>query len=61
MTNRSHLVTAGMLVLVLVAMACAAGAQPSGESYQYIDIRNPFLRKIPLAVPLFKNLTGGTL
>jgi TolB protein len=59
MTNRSHLVTAGMLVLAFFAMACAAGAQPSGESYQYIDIRNPFLRKIPLAVPLFKNLTSG--
>ena len=29
------------------------------EGYQYLDIRNPFLRKIPLAVPLFKNAAGG--
>jgi TolB protein len=29
------------------------------DSYQYIDIRNPFLRKIPLALPAFKNLTGA--
>jgi len=27
--------------------------------YDYIDISNPFLRKIPLAVPWFKNISGG--
>lgn len=48
-----------MLVLTVIGMAGGAAAQPSGESYQYIDIRNPFLRKIPLAVPFFKNLNGG--
>jgi len=35
---------------------------PSGQclgAYDYIDIRNPFLRKIPLAVPRFKVLAGG--
>jgi TolB protein len=26
--------------------------------YDYIDITNPFLRKIPLAVPLFKNMSA---
>ena len=30
-------------------------AQSEQDQYEYIDIRNPFLRKIPLAVPLFKN------
>jgi TolB protein len=48
--------------MVLILFACIAGpgrAQQSNESYQYIDIRNPFLRKIPLAVPYFKNITGG--
>ncbi len=29
-------------------------AQSSDDSYDYIDLSNPFLRKIPLAVPLFK-------
>ena len=29
------------------------------EEYEYIDISNPFLRKIPIAVPLFKTLTGS--
>jgi len=30
-------------------------AQSDQDQYDYIDISNPFLRKIPLAVPLFKN------
>ena len=29
-------------------------AQSSNDAYEYIDLSNPFLRKIPLAVPLFK-------
>jgi TolB protein len=29
----------------------------SWADYEYIDITNPFLRKIPLAVPVFKSLT----
>ncbi len=30
------------------------------DEYDYIDISNPFLRKIPLAVPWFKNISGGS-
>ena len=37
-------------------MVCLA--QSDADQYEYIDISNPFLRKIPLAVPLFKNVTG---
>ena len=59
MTQRLITATVWMLIMALMAMAGAAAAQSSGEAYQYIDIRNPFLRKIPLAVPLFKNLNGG--
>ena len=33
-------------------------AQSDKDQYEYIDISNPFLRKIPLAIPLFKNVTG---
>ncbi len=43
-------------LLAFVWMAAPAGAQ---DAYQYIDIRNPFLRKIPLAVPLFKNVNDS--
>jgi len=38
-------------------MVCLA--QSDADQYEYIDISNPFLRKIPLAVPLFKNVTGS--
>jgi TolB protein len=37
-------------------MVCLA--QSDADQYEYIDISNPFLRKIPLAVPFFKNVTG---
>jgi TolB protein len=33
-------------------------AQSDKDQYEYIDISNPFLRKIPLAIPYFKNETG---
>ena len=33
-------------------------AQSDKDQYEYIDISNPFLRKVPLAIPLFKNETG---
>ena len=37
----------------------AAWAQNQADQYDYIDISNPFLRKIPLAIPYFKNMTGS--
>jgi TolB protein len=43
----------------LFGLASPSGAQSEGGAYQYIDIRNPFLRKIPLAVPHFKLTAGG--
>ena len=55
MKLRLSICTACLLAWVLTAAATAAAQ----ESYQYIDIRNPFLRKIPLAVPLFKNVTDS--
>jgi len=39
--------------LLIGPMFCFA--QSDQDQYDYIDISNPFLRKIPLAVPLFKN------
>jgi len=33
-------------------------AQSESEQYEYIDLSNPFLRKIPLAIPSFKNVNG---
>ena len=39
--------------LLIGSVVCLA--QSDKDQYEYIDISNPFLRKIPLAVPLFKN------
>ncbi|MEJ2641527.1 MAG: Tol-Pal system beta propeller repeat protein TolB [Desulfosarcinaceae bacterium] len=43
-----------ILCAVLLSTSAAFGAD-----YNFIDISNPFLREIPLAVPLFKNLSGS--
>ncbi len=44
------LIAANLLIGSVVCLA-----QSDKDQYEYIDISNPFLRKIPLAVPLFKN------
>jgi len=44
----------GCVVALMVFQASVDAAE-----YDYIDISNPFLRKIPLAVPWFKNISGG--
>ena len=43
-------------IIIFVPVLCLA--QSEADPYEYIDISNPFLRKIPLAVPLFKNVAG---
>ena len=43
-------------IIIFVPVLCLA--QSESDPYEYIDISNPFLRKIPLAVPLFKNVAG---
>ncbi len=49
-----------LLSVVLVLTGSGWGLAQSGNNqYEYIDISNPFLRKIPLAVPYFRNETGS--
>jgi TolB protein len=43
--------------ILFAPMLCLAQSSP--DQYDYIDISNPFLRKIPLAIPLFKNVSGS--
>ena len=50
------IVTIALGFYLMGPIACLA--QIDADQYEYIDISNPFLRKIPLAVPLFKNVTG---
>ncbi|MDJ0784985.1 MAG: Tol-Pal system beta propeller repeat protein TolB [Desulfosarcinaceae bacterium] len=49
-----RLLRAATLCLLLFSTQAATCAD-----YSFIDISNPFLRKIPLAVPLFKNTSGA--
>ena len=42
-------------IVILVASQTGIGA----AEYDYIDISNPFLHKLPLAVPWFKNMSQG--
>jgi TolB protein len=44
----------GCLVVLMLSQTSLVAAE-----YEYIDISNPFLRKIPLAVPWFKNMSAG--
>jgi TolB protein len=51
----------GFAFIIIGCVLIASGssfAQSGSDPYDYIDISNPFLRKIPLAIPLFKNETG---
>jgi TolB protein len=52
-----RIVFVAMGLILMGPMLCLA--QSDADQYEYIDISNPFLRKIPLAVPSFKNVTGS--
>ena len=45
-----------ILVMTTVLVCTLALAESSPAQYNYIDIDNPFLRKIPMAVPVFTDL-----
>ena len=47
-----------IIYLISIAFFLIGSGLCSAE-YDYIDITNPFLRKIPIAVPLFKNMSSG--
>ena len=47
-------------IIYLIAIAFfLIGSGMCRAEYDYIDITNPFLRKIPIAVPLFKKMSSG--
>jgi TolB protein len=46
------------VILVAMTLGClTAAGVTKAEEYDYVDINNPFLRKIPLAVPYFKPIS----
>ena len=50
MKVHSRLIVSALFVVTLVL----AGRSPAAAQYNYIDISNPFLRKTPIAVPVFQ-------
>jgi len=46
-------------VIILLAGLFFVHPVMADETYEYIDISNPFLRKIPTAIPQFKNVSGN--
>jgi TolB protein len=56
------LIGSKFLTTLLIVGVCLLG-HGQGEAsaqYKYLDITNPFIRKIPLAVPDFKPITGSS-
>lgn len=41
----------------VVLLTVLMGASPSRAAYDYINISNPFLKKIPMAIPVFKSMS----
>ena len=47
-------------IICLISIAFfLIGSRLCRAEYDYIDITNPFLRKIPIAIPIFKNMSSG--
>jgi len=51
---RQRIKKIGLVLTAVILMTAGSGH----AEYDYIDISNPFLRKIPVAVPVFKAITG---
>ena len=49
----------GLYIFIIGVILLAFGSQTVWAEYDVIDITKPFLRKIPLAVPLFKTAGGS--
>ena len=45
---------------LFILFCLVVGTSICRAEYEYIDISKPFLRKIPLAIPQFKNASGET-
>jgi TolB protein len=54
----SSLRTLGFALTALLTLVTYAGA---AGNYDYIDINNPMMKKIPIAIPDFKPLTGNSM
>ena len=48
-----------IFVVVLLVLVKAAAVFGAGK-YDYIDISNPMMKKIPIAIPFFRSMSGNT-
>ncbi|MBU4185365.1 MAG: Tol-Pal system beta propeller repeat protein TolB [Proteobacteria bacterium] len=48
-----------IIFICLIAPVFLIESAHCRTEYDYIDINNPFIRKIPIAVPLFKSMSGS--
>jgi TolB protein len=51
---------AKLYIFIIGVIFIAIGPTMSWAQYEYLDISKPFLRKIPLAVPEFRNASGDS-
>ena len=56
-SNQTHPVLVLFLAVFLFSFIFPAYAE---AKYDYIDITNPFIKKIPIAVPFFKGMTENS-
>lgn len=53
--KRGFFIQAGLTLLLIVGLLCISGR--CFADYDYINIKDPFIRKIPIAIPNFKAMT----
>lgn len=54
--NTNKYIRAGLFLTAITILLLMP--DPATAKYDYIDITNPFMKKLPIAVPLFKDMTG---
>ncbi|MDJ0914905.1 MAG: Tol-Pal system beta propeller repeat protein TolB [Desulfobacterales bacterium] len=52
--NCKRFISCGLITLIVCGIITTGGW---AQDYDYIDITNPFLRKSPIAIPVFKSIT----
>jgi TolB protein len=60
MPENQKILSAARILWAWIFFLVLTGVNPSDASYDYINISNPFLKKIPVAVPAFKNLSDAS-
>lgn len=57
--GKGHPKGCGRVLFITLALFLMVASTAMAADYDYVEINNPFLRKIPTAVPVFKAVTSG--